>query len=484
MGNPHVFQVAQEAGVDASTALRVLRELGSTISAPEQRIDEETATRLRRALGSRPSSEPGIAPQPAASSTPPTHKLARPVKTRPVKKVGAKPRGVVRPMPRNVMLAERDAAIRDMIPGFYDELLSSSVAIEEPVVIFHEVVQDPEYGLCTLRGERWSPPAGSGVSRTRLVEPLRLLDRRYRERGLIPANVFVVIDVRSQHAWFHQSLKAARKNTQGPFLHASTLAEIPVTVRPLGGPPARLARRGQTFVPTDVPHLVRSVSAPQDRPEESFLLHEELLQLAVDSLDGDEQLDPVPVHINGLWVFARPVIMHRPDGTERYVRAVWYRQGEVVWRMRTFAAGRGNDAKEVGDRLSGRLPFVPVWDETRPEQKLLAAVWALMAQGDVTESDRQVGAQGGRDRAEAGDLVVVRVKAGTDHAQVYRHDDPSNVENRPTWSVRGHWRHQPYPSLGRDEAGNVLTKMIWIASYVKGNAAGELPTDKVITVRP
>jgi hypothetical protein len=35
------------------------------------------------------------------------------------------------------------------------------------------------------------------------------------------------------------------------------------------------------------------------------------------SLDGDEQLDPLPVHINGLWVFARPVIMHRPDGTER-----------------------------------------------------------------------------------------------------------------------------------------------------------------------
>jgi len=107
-----------------------------------------------------------------------------------------------------------------------------------------------------------------------------------------------------------------------------------------------------------------------------------------------------------------------------------------------------------------------------------------MAQGDVTESERQVGAPGSRGGAAAGDLVVVRVKAGTDHAQVYRYDDPSNLEGRPAWSVRGHWRHQPYPSLGRDENGDALTKMIRIASYVKGSPSGDLPTDKVITVRP
>ncbi|WIE63164.1 hypothetical protein DEI97_008490 [Curtobacterium sp. MCLR17_032] len=480
MGNPHVFQVAQEAGVDTTTALRVLHGLGSTIDAPEQRIDAETAARLRRALGVQSATPPTTARTPRRVASP------EPRTERPDTK--SKPRGPVRPMPRNLMVVERDAAIRGMIPGLYDLLVSSSVAIEDPVVVFHDVAKDPEYGLCTLQGERWAPPAGSGVSRTKLVEGLRLLDRRYRERGLVPANVFIVIDVRRQRAWFHQSFKAVRKNTQGPFLHASTLAEIPVTARVLDTPPARLARRGETFVPMDVPHLVRSVSAPRDRPEESFLLHEELLQLAVDSLDGDEQLDPLPVHINGLWVFARPVIMHRPDGTERYVRAVWYRQGEVVWRMRTFAAGRGNDAKEVGERLSGRLPFVPVWDETRPEQKLLAAVWALMAQGDVTESDRRPGLEAGPvgtgTGTGAGDLVIVRVQAGTEHAQVYRHDDPSNSEDRPAWSVRGHWRHQPYASLGRDEFGNVRTKMIWIASYVKGNSAGGLPTDKVISVRP
>lgn len=385
-------------------------------------------------------------------------------------------------MPRSLMVAERDAAIRDMIPGVYEQLRGSAVPIDEPVVLFHDLTQQPKYGLSTLRGAAWQPPAGSRLSRTRLIEPLRIIDRPYRERGLHPANVFIVINVRSQRAWFGQSLRAVRAHTSGPFLDPRTGIETPP--QPLDSPPVRLPLRAQVFAPADVPHLARSVSAPADSPEESFLLHEELLQLAVDSLDGNEHLDPLPVHINALWVFARPVIMHRPDGTERHVRAVWYRQGAVVWRMRTFAAGRGHDAKEVGERLAGRLPFVPVWDETRPEQKMLAAVWALMAQGDVTESDRQVGAHRGSDVGAAGDLVVVRVKAGTDHAQVYRREDATNLEDRDPWSVRGHWRHQPYPSLGRDEDGKTLTKMIWIASYVKGDPSGDLPVDKVIAVRP
>ena len=253
-------------------------------------------------------------------------------------------------------------------------------------------------------GLKWSPPAGSGISRGGLVEPLRRLDRRYRERGLSPANIFIAVDVLTERAWYNQSIRSVRRNVTGPFLNASTLTEVTAPGRSLDGPPARLALRAQSFATSDVPHLLRSVSAPRDHPEESFLLHEDFLQLALDSLEGDEQLDPLRAHINGLWVFARPVIMHRPDGTERHVRAVWYRQGEVVWRMRTFAAGRGNDAREVGDRLSGRLPFVPVWDETRPEQKLLAAVWALMAQGGVTESERQLGSSGTSDEDRAIDL--------------------------------------------------------------------------------
>jgi len=472
-----VFEIAQEAGVDANTAMRALNDMGSAISRPEQRIDDDTAAVLRRVLR-----VPPVRPETAARPSVTTPVAPGRRQERSPSRAGATPRVPVRPMPRSLMVAERDAAIREMIPGVYEQLLGSAVPIDEPVVLFHDLTQQPKYGISTLRGAPWQPPAGSRLSRTRLVEPLRLIDRPYRERGLHPANVFIVIDVRSKRAWFGQSLRAVRAHTSGSFLDPRTGTEIPLS--PLDSPPVRLPLRAQVFAPADVPHLVRSVSAPADSPEESFLLHEELLQLAVDSLDGNEHLDPHPVHINALWVFARPVIMHRPDGTERHVRVVWYRQGEVVWRMRTFAAGRGHDAKEVGERLAGRLPFVPVWDDTRPEQKMLAAVWALMAQGDVTESDRQAGAQGSSDGGAPGDLVVVRVKAGTAHAQVYRHDDPTNLEDRDPWSVRGHWRHQPYPSLGRDENGKRLTKMIWIASYVKGNPAGNLPLDKVITVRP
>ncbi|TFD26985.1 hypothetical protein [Cryobacterium cryoconiti] len=384
-------------------------------------------------------------------------------------------------MPKEILGPEHAAAVRGMIPGLFDLLLrcGNGTAADGVVVIFHDASLRPEYGLSNLSRERWMPAAGSGVTRDALLGPLRALDRRYRDRALMPPNMFIVIDVPNGRAWFGRSFN---KRPKGPYLNASTSEPIPEV---LEGSPARLAPRAQIFNPGHVPVLVRDLSTTQDRPEEAFLLHEELLQLAIDSLDSDEQLDPLPVHLNGLWVFARPVIMRRPDDSERHVRAVWYRQGEVLWRMRTFAAGIGNEPKEVGERLVGRLPFVPVWDETRPEQKLLAAVWALMAQGGITESDRRAPDSGPlSESAERGDLTIVRVKAGTDHAQVYRRDDPSNSIDHPAWSVRGHWRHQPYPSLGRDQAGNAITKMKWIASYTKGDAHKLALQDKVIVVRP
>jgi len=153
--------------------------------------------------------------------------------------------------------------------------------------------------------------------------------------------------------------------------------------------------------------------------------------------------------------------------------------------MRTFTAGIGNEPKEAGERLAGRLPFLLVWDEIRPGHKLPAAVWVLMAQGGITESDRQApDRRPSAERLEGGDLTIVRVKTGTDHAQVYRSDDPNNSIDRPAWSVRGDRRHQPYPSLGRGEEGNSITKMKWIASYTKGDVHTSALQDKVIVIRP
>lgn len=156
-----------------------------------------------------------------------------------------------------------------------------------------------------------------------------------------------------------------------------------------------------------------------------------------------------------------------------------------MWRMRTFAAGvrgaKGVHAKEVGGQVSGRRPFLAAWDDYRPEQKLLPAIWSLMAQGGITEEERSHATVLGDGTPRPDDaLTVVRVKAGTEHAAIY-----GSGASRPspdiTWSVRGHWRHQPYPSLGLDENGKVRTRPIWITSYTKGT--GPLrASDKLIRV--
>ena len=144
------------------------------------------------------------------------------------------------------------------------------------------------------------------------------------------------------------------------------------------------------------------------------------------------------------------------------------------------------NVKQVGDQLAGRRPFVPVWDDTRPEQKLLAAIWALMSQGGITEGERLAHSSGVSDRDEgeaSGQLTLVRVKAGTEHALIYGPDGADGVSPRASWSVRGHWRHQPYPSLGRHENGRIRTRSIWISSYVKGSGQMNLNAQKVIMVR-
>jgi hypothetical protein len=217
---------------------------------------------------------------------------------------------------------------------------------------------------------------------------------------------------------------------------------------------------------------VAAIGEASDRPEESFLLHEEILRLAVDSLIDADVLDPLPVHINAIWFFARPIVMRRADDSDRHVRAIWFRQGASMSRIRTYVAGVAGtgavNVKQVGPQLAGRVPFIPVWDDSRPEQKLLAAVWALMAQGDITESERvtdSVGT-GGEPR---GELTIVRVQAGSTHASIYREGVDGELPDRAAWSVRGHWRRQPYPSLGFDDDGHVRTRQIWIASYVKGS---------------
>jgi hypothetical protein len=481
MTGMRVFEIANERGMDTNSVLAVLRTLGEEVSGPTSRLTPPVERRLREALG--PHASPAVPTVPAAPRSTPRPRPATPPgadSSRSFSRArsqGAPPR----PLPRQGALrGEHDTAVRNLIPTLYSILLDSGIsAPASPIVIFHDREAAKPYGVRTLESEAWDP--GEQLDLRAVLAPLRELDRQYRQHHWTPPNVFIVINLDARRAWHARSMGSAKNQLHHTHLDAMTLVEL----QPRGeGLPPRLSRHAQMFSPTDAATLSAELGTANDRPEEVFLLSEDLLRLTVDSLDGAELLDPPPVHVNALWVFARPVVMQRPDQSDRHVRAIWFRQGQAVWRIRTFAVGKPMHIKEVGEPLAGRIPFVPRWDESRPEQQVVAAVWALMSQGGVTETEDptelRIPEYGPRPpRPE--DVHVVRVKAGTDHARVYGADNPENLL-RPAWSVRGHWRRQPYRSFGVDEDGTVRTKLIWIASYTKGDPTSLPPGNKVIAV--
>ena len=80
-------------------------------------------------------------------------------------------------------------------------------------------------------------------------------------------------------------------------------------------------------------------------------------------------------------------------------------------------------------------------------------------------------------------LRIVQLKTGTEHERLDRGaGSRQSLIARSAWTVRGHWRRQPFPSLGRDVDGKVVTKLIWIAAYTKGDVRTQPPAQKVMTV--
>lgn len=381
---------------------------------------------------------------------------------------------------------DRRAEVVKRIPRIYAALepATKSPGSEATVVVYHSRDHDPHYGVCNLQGEPHAQVTDGSPAHSAALAVLHEAHSWYLKRELLPPDIFVSLEMSTGQAWHGRNLDSVVNKYQSKqVVDARTLRPIKVHTPSTGEPP-RLFPRAQAFTARQTVELQKRISKPRDRPEEAFLLEVDLLRLAVDSLEDADVLDPLPIHLNGLWVFARPVVMQRPDGTDRFVRALWFRQGKTMWRIRSYAAGSRMRVKDVGE-VSGVQPFVPVWDETRPEQKLLAAVWALMAQGGVTENSRSSGSTIAKEEGdpEATPLSVVRLKAGTEHAEVYGNSHGSSRSLRGSWSVRGHWRRQPYRSLGVDETGKVRTRPIWIASYVKGNSASSTAPDKVIVVR-
>lgn len=380
-------------------------------------------------------------------------------------------------------------SIRELIPSTFAALKRASRSLEVPdvVVLCHDRSSRPAYHFRTLDGRVWSPPTAGGLDAYSLLQPLRAVYARGRGGPREVPNVFVAFDLGLGHAWSTRAFKSLRNVAPERRLDAETLGPASL---PIEDTAPRVAERAQMFHGEHIRTLRYDIGSGRDLPEEVFLLHDELLHLAVDSLREADVLDPLPVHTNAVWVFARPVILQRPDGHERHVRAVWFRHGQAVWRLRTYVGGtRGRrvHVEEIGEQLAGRSPFVPRWDAAHPEQKLLAAVWALMSQGGLTELEPAgTNVANGGPITGPGDeqtgLHVVRVKAGTEHAAVYR-QSRAGWSARSAWSVRGHWRRQPYASLGLDEYGRTRTKLIWIASYTKGATDQAPPASKIIEVR-
>lgn len=454
MSQRRVFEVANEYGVDVRTVLDALQSLGEAKLRPEAQLSEAVARKLRVHLN-------------GGRALPEERRRVEPIRRRSKFAKGIR--------------EQHDEAIRRIIPTMAAGLTAAARLPEGDTVIvaFHNRDAVTRYGFCTLSGEPLPPTVLNVADARALLVPLRDVDRDYVARGWTPPNLYIAFDLAHQHVWLGKSLKTI--GHPGERFAADSLARVPP---PTAGEPPRLNPRAQLFTATKVPPVVALIGEASDRPEESFLLHEEFLRLAVDSLVDADVLDPLPVHINAIWFFARPIVMQRAGDSDRHVRAVWYRQGGSMWRIRTYVAGvAGSGAvnvKQVGPQLAGRVPFVPVWDDTRPEQKLLAAVWALMAQGGITESERVTGGIAGGGELQ-GELTIVRVQAGSDHASVYREGNDGEPSDRAAWSVRGHWRRQPYPSLGLDDDGRVRTRLIWIASYTKGSQ-GTPVEPKVIVV--
>lgn len=454
MGTRRVFEIANEFGVDVRTVIGALRSLSEPALRPEAELSDSLARKLRVYLnGGRALPEEGRRVEPKRRQS----KFARGIRE------------------------QHDGAIRRIIPTMAARLRDCAQLPggDTVVVAFHSRDTATRYGFCTVSGEPLPSTVLDVADARALLAPLRDVDRDYAARGWTPPNLYIAFDLANQHVWLGRSLKTIGHS--GERLAADSLLRVPP---PTAGEPPRLNPRAQLFTAAKVPAVVAAIGDASDHPEESFLLHEDFLHLAVDSLVDAEVLDPLPVHINAIWFFARPIVMQRAGDSDRHVRAVWYRQGSLMWRIRTYVAGVAGsgvvNVKQVGPQLAGRVPFVPVWDDSRPEQKLLAAVWALMAQGGITESEHVTGGvfAGGEPQ---GELTIVRVQSGSDHASVYRGGIDGEPPDRAAWSVRGHWRRQPYPSLGLGDDGRVRTRLRWIASYTKGSHGSPMEP-KVIAV--
>lgn len=456
---------ARDNGVTVSVAAQILRDLGFGSYQPTSFLSKERSTELSNRLREL--------------------RLGKWKKNH-MGRDDRADRAVGRQHTPGTLRRKHSSALLAAIPRIYYALTQdSSIPKHGMVVVYHDRLRKPRYGIENLHGDVRNPEPPL-TTRHEALKILREVNKQYSSPGLFPPNTFIAFDPNRHRAWVGESRRSLQRKLKGQPFDAQTGKQLEQE-KETPSPP-QLGDRAQPFTPQQAIDMLHSIGADRDHPDEVFLLDEGLLRLAVDSLTEANLLDPPPVHTNALWVFSRPIVMFRDNGQHRHVRAIWYREGKITWRIQSFTGGighKGLSVKQVGKQLFDTLPFVPRWDENYPEQRMIAAVWALMTQGDISSTERSTASRTALSVSPAStderDLVIVRLQAGSPHAQVY--DRPAdNSFARPTWTVRGHWRRQPYPSLGRDEFGNVYTRLIWIAQYTKGTSTDDPPGNKVIIV--
>ena len=273
-----------------------------------------------------------------------------------------------------------DTTIRS-IPEIFERLEAAHRLSPLPrtIVVYHDAERAAVYGFRTQDDRPWFPKREHHLSARSLLQTLwapyehRRRHPRDAQTGPAVPHFYLAVDLQAGHVWYRQKFSAFMKVAPEDRLDARTLERaqlVPTHAAP------EVTMRGQVAGPEHAAWLPAQLGPPADRPEEVFLLGEELLALATDALasgtfDPTEHLDPLPVHRNAVWVFERPVREMRDDGRERHLRALWYREGERVWRLRAYVgslrSGNKEPIRQSGEQIAGRIPFTPRPDVGHPE---------------------------------------------------------------------------------------------------------------------
>ncbi|MFH8295053.1 hypothetical protein [Streptomyces sp. NPDC018059] len=98
--------------------------------------------------------------------------------------------------------------------------------------------------------------------------------------------------------------------------------------------------------------------------------------------------------------------------------------------------------------------------------RLIRATWLLMGQSLAT-SERATADRASRrriqrlDRDYGTEVRIIRLRRARTASGAAPAETPGTREYQHRWVVRGHWRDQPYPSLG-------ITRPLWISPYIAG----------------